>query len=503
MRATVRCLLTLPEWVSTVRVAAGAGGLDREVPEVRPTLGPDLDHDVQPGELVVVHQPVSATDWRIDAVILRVSDAGGAGVLLASGDPRKSTVQLADRLGVPLLITTAYPIDLLIAARVRLAQPALDRAALLVATHRKLGDRPYPPAEVAARLSEVIGTPVRTPDLSPQADPVPQRLRGENGVVLLAHPALLPRATRPSHWLAVEVDEQAADEVQPALAFAVAAVERWLLAQRIELERDARWRSALLGELLRLESEPGVDLQRRAEEAGWEPAGWHLGMRIATQASIDNLAHTPEVERALRAEGVTAIVIERGDGWTGWTGWTTFPEEPPSAQIVSTVARLRAAHRSIQRTVPAHMGVGRPHRDLGGLAASIAEATDAARLAAARPDLGHYLQIDELSMAQLLLEWTRTDTFAPAARALVAPLQSAQGDLVRTVGAYLDAESSLSEAAAALGVHRNTVADRIARAQALLGVDLSHRDERLALHLACRLMMQSGNVHEAHSPRAD
>ncbi|MER5394466.1 helix-turn-helix domain-containing protein [Saccharopolyspora sp. NPDC002686] len=54
------------------------------------------------------------------------------------------------------------------------------------------------------------------------------------------------------------------------------------------------------------------------------------------------------------------------------------------------------------------------------------------------------------------------------------------------MAAYLDAESSIAETAAVLGVHRNTVAARIERIERLLAVDLHHRDERLALHLACR-----------------
>ncbi|WP_239154978.1 helix-turn-helix domain-containing protein [Amycolatopsis sp. FDAARGOS 1241] len=76
-------------------------------------------------------------------------------------------------------------------------------------------------------------------------------------------------------------------------------------------------------------------------------------------------------------------------------------------------------------------------------------------------------------MAQLLLEWTRTDTVEPAARALVAPLRDVPGPLLRPLAAYLDAESSLAETAAVLGVHRNTVAVRVARIGSLPGVDLS------------------------------
>jgi DNA-binding PucR family transcriptional regulator len=68
-------------------------------------------------------------------------------------------------------------------------------------------------------------------------------------------------------------------------------------------------------------------------------------------------------------------------------------------------------------------------------------------------------------------------------------LHAAPGDLVRTLAAYLDAESSLAETAIVLGVHRNTVAARISRIEQLLGVDLSRPDERLALHLAARAVI--------------
>jgi DNA-binding PucR family transcriptional regulator len=72
---------------------------------------------------------------------------------------------------------------------------------------------------------------------------------------------------------------------------------------------------------------------------------------------------------------------------------------------------------------------------------------------------------------------------------MLEPLRDQPGDLLRTLTAYLDAESSLTETAAVLGVHRNTVAARVARAQELLGVELTDPDERLALHLACRSVL--------------
>jgi hypothetical protein len=490
---SLRRVLASPGWAEHVRLVAGAAGLDRPLATVRATL--DASHDPVPDELVVVVRPVAGTDWQIDALLRRCADARATGVLLPGVEPLAASRLLADRLAVPLLNTGASPLDLVVEARLLLAAPELARADLVLATHRALGDRPRPPEEVVAVLRRLLRSPVAVLDDrgAPLAgelaeagrvrrgEPVPQRIALDDGV-LLAHPAL-------AVWLAVELrgtEAARADVVPPALAVAAGAVQRWLLANRLELERDARSRTALLGDLLRLDTEPGADLRRRVADAGWRLGGWHVGLHIGVPASIDTVARTQEVVRALRAEDVDAVVVEHGDGWTGWV---TFDQEPTAERVRSLASRLQAAHRVLR--LGAHMGVGRPHPRPDGLAATVAEASDAARLAATRPETGHFLHVDQLGMAQLLLEWTRTDTFEPAARALVAPLRDVPGDLVRTLASYLDAESSIAETATVLGVHRNTVAARIARIEQLLGVDLSRPDERLALHLASRAVILS------------
>ncbi|GLW05479.1 hypothetical protein Misp01_06090 [Microtetraspora sp. NBRC 13810] len=502
----MRRLLALAEWAGAVRVAAGGRGLDREVRRVSPITDPGAEHPLTAGELLTVVGPVDPGDWRLDALLRRAADAGGAAVLYRErgGEdvPLLATRMLADRLGMPLLVTGAGPLDLVVAARLALAVPELDGAELVMAAHRALGTRLHPPQEVAATLRALFHAPVAVLDErgEPLAGelaepsqvrvdgPVPQRVELADGV-LLAHPVLLPGATRPALWLATEVrgaEAAAAGILPPALAVAAGAVQRWLLAHRLETERDARTRTALLGDLLRLDGEPSADLRRRAADAGWPLGGWHVGIRVGTPSTLDNVARGPEVTRALRAEGIEAVVVEHG---AGWTAWTTFDHEPTATRVRTLAAGLRAAHRELQRTMGAHMGVGRPHPLPDGLAGTIAEATDAARLAATRPETGRFLHVDQLGMAQLLLEWTRTDTFEPAARALLSPLHGIPGDLIHTLAAYLDAESSLAETAAVLGVHRNTVAARIDRVEHLLGVSLTHRDDRLALHLACRTVI--------------
>jgi DNA-binding PucR family transcriptional regulator len=259
------------------------------------------------------------------------------------------------------------------------------------------------------------------------------------------------------------------------------AVGQRLALRRLELERDARQRTSLLGELLH--GEPSEATRRRAVDLGWQLDGWHTGIRIGVDGQVDVAGRRTDVVEAFDAEGLQAVVVEQGDGWSAWI---TAAREPTSTEVQQQAAAIRRVQRHLVQTVDAYVGVGRVQPGPIGIATSLAEAGDAAGLARGRPETGRFLHVDRLGLAQLLLAWTRTDTFQPAARALLAPIQDQPGDLVGTLAAYLDTESSLAETAAVLGIHRNTVSARITKIQQLLGVDLANSDERLALHLACR-----------------
>jgi purine catabolism regulator len=77
------------------------------------------------------------------------------------------------------------------------------------------------------------------------------------------------------------------------------------------------------------------------------------------------------------------------------------------------------------------------------------------------------------------------------AEAVLEPLLASRPDVRRehlaTLGAYLDG-GGVGEAAITLGIHRNTVAYRLRRIEALTGWDLTDPDLRVALLLALRLV---------------
>ena len=159
--------------------------------------------------------------------------------------------------------------------------------------------------------------------------------------------------------------------------------------------------------------------------------------------------------------------------------------------------QLRAVHEQLRRSFNVASGVGSLQSERAGLAGTLGEAADAARIAAERSANNWFVRVDGLGLEQLLLARTENDTFLPAAESLLAPLRGAdpaggRGDdvLLVTLTSYLDHESGIAATAEALGVHRNTVTGRIQRIQEILGVDMHDPGVRLALHLACRAVLR-------------
>ncbi|MEJ7647749.1 MAG: helix-turn-helix domain-containing protein [Nakamurella sp.] len=273
--------------------------------------------------------------------------------------------------------------------------------------------------------------------------------------------------------------------VLAALQMLAPVVAGRLSQQRLATERDARQRMSLLSELLQSGGRLAPDAPRRMLDQGWTLDGWHIGVRIDVPSALDPVALLPEIQRAFADAGVGAQVVEHGEGWAAWT---TFTDQPSQAVLQTHAATVRRVQWLLRSKLPTVMGVGSVQSGPEGLVRSLGEAGDAARIAVTRAAGGHLVHVDRLGVGQLLLAWTRTDTFAPAASSLLTPLQG-QAGLLETLAAYLEAESSLADTAAVLGVHRNTVSARIARAVDLLGVDLDDPDERLALQLACRSVL--------------
>lgn len=268
-----------------------------------------------------------------------------------------------------------------------------------------------------------------------------------------------------------------------AAEVAMPAVAARILIDEVAAVNDVAVSSGLLRDFVDLHGAADSDVERRMSERGWRTSGHHLGFRMIARGRLDPFS-------LLRSISPRLSVIDAGGHATttgrGISGWLTFTEAPSAERVERVAAALRELHVAAMKDFTVATGVGSLRSGPEGLVATLDEASDAARIASSRSATGWFVRVDSLGLDQLLLAWTGNDTFVPAAHSLLAPLQEDGGELLTTLSAYLDNESGIAATAAALHLHRNTVAVRIRRVQELLGIDMSDPEARLALHLACR-----------------
>jgi len=168
------------------------------------------------------------------------------------------------------------------------------------------------------------------------------------------------------------------------------------------------------------------------------------------------------------------------------------PGDPDGLLIAGRVAAF------LRRTV----AVSRPFAEPGGRPAEEQAARATLEAAEALDEPPAVARTDRLAAYSLLGNLHNLPDGARQAHELLEPIlvgrPSVQDERVATLRAVLET-TSLGEAAARLGVHRNTVAYRVGRLEALGAWDLADPDLRLALGVAARLVQHA----RSQSPRRD
>ena len=157
------------------------------------------------------------------------------------------------------------------------------------------------------------------------------------------------------------------------------------------------------------------------------------------------------------------------------------PDDPAGTLLAERVAGY------LGRTV----AVSRPFGEPGGRPAAEAEARTTLEAASLVPEPPPVARADRLAAYRLLGNLHNLPDGARDARQLLEPLLRGRPDVrdehLATLRAVLD-QPGIAEAAAALGVHRNTVAYRVRRIEGLTGWRLGDPDIRLPLAIALRLV---------------
>jgi purine catabolism regulator len=317
---------------------------------------------------------------------------------------------------------------------------------------------------------------------------------GEN--MLVVQPIALTKLAPANLWLAAEALTVAPGRVRTVSQ--VLSVARWafvayLASRAVQLDRSSGQSATLLAALLDQASSPSRWVVEAATAAGWRLGGWHSAVHILPcqgSSGMDSPVALELIKKCLTAQGITADPIRREGGWSLWT---TAPNTPPAGYTDTLVATLQRALLAAERQLPGLRlcaGVGAGHPGTVGLGRSIQEAHQAALLASAGNIAGVVEQIGSSAAKRLLANYLLLSQQYEIAERTLRPLTvtDPSRQLLDTLACYLDNESSATATAAALGIHRNTVLQRVERIRTLLGVNLADPDERLALQLASRIV---------------
>jgi PucR family transcriptional regulator, purine catabolism regulatory protein len=149
-------------------------------------------------------------------------------------------------------------------------------------------------------------------------------------------------------------------------------------------------------------------------------------------------------------------------------------------------------------------GISRPTSGLSALREAYREAKDALSIANELGDLEQTTFYGDLKLYQLLLALKEnnlshmrqfyTETLGP----LVEHDERKQGDLLRTLNGFFQANGNLAKAAQDLDVHRNTLVYRLERISELTDLDLDDADNRLILHLALKIQRVLATLPSNH-----
>lgn len=438
---------------------------------------------VAPGPSQIHELTVALVRARVPAVLLVEGDAGGD-TLEALGDAATTAGLTALHLGrIDPVALERSVIGFLVNRRAELDRRAADLEAQLA--RFALLDRGLDVQ--AATIGAFLGRAVV--------------IEGRRGDPIAVHaPADLPAAAAAvARYLARPTGAGALRIDIPAAAGEIGAGGRLILLgdePPNELERIAAERvAALLAlELARDEAvRQAREESRRGDPLPADGPPWVV--LLASQGSSDgpdDIAAREETRAELRLLMSPRRLVLRGSSESLEVRLVAAaPTDDPDG--LATAERLAAF---LQRTV----AVSRPFNEPGARPAAEAAARATLEASDLLSDPPRVVRESRLPAYLLLGNVRNLPDGVRQARELLAPIlvgrEDAQRERIDTLAAVLSSPS-LADAAARLGVHRNTIAYRVQRLEARADWDLSDPDLRVALLLAVRVMQNAQEVPTA------
>lgn len=468
-------------------------GEERTARSVRLISHVDEVRSCRPGTVVVLQEPIADAAWAVE-VAIRYAWERNACCVIGQLDPvaADSVIRLGERLGVPLGLHQGDLAQLALRLAPVVAEPDIVRSRLVAQCATRLASESSIEGGLRALNEQLPGVEVSLRHgHGPQAanDAVRHHVtKGGPTTIVLPLAALGLRTMRELVAVVEQPSPAWLDAVTTVLTIARAHVIAYEAAETLEFSALARTEEWLLDQLLRtVERGAGVPSETLARLG--HPRG--SGLCAAMLVPCDPEERADELMSvALRAawprRGGVAPMRYR-DGWALWFG--ADPNDPDTGSRLA-----RELDRTLTRLTPRFglcAGIGDPVAEVGGLPHSLGRAHLAARAAQAGRASGTVV-FDALGAKGMLVNARYVD-LQPLLDESLAGLADAEDRdaLLETLIAYFDCGASSSQAAARLGVHRNTVTSRLDRARRA-GVPVDDPDHRLTLHLACYLSRSGG-----------
>ncbi|MDR1710480.1 MAG: helix-turn-helix domain-containing protein [Propionibacteriaceae bacterium] len=510
--ATVRQVLALGPLLPA-KLLAGEAALDRPVSKVRPLpRRREASGEYRDTAIVADGADFAENDYLIDLALRWMGEEGAPLLVLVSGQlsPSVSPRRLADRLGVALATVDGSLLEVIDVVRESVEAPNRQVAQVVVELADRLErlgkdqgiDKVLALVDAALGATSVLvdgdGQAVVGPVLQPPV--TSQALQGQpvydsrREFARLTSPIWVA-GEHARYWLVIQLPSPTPAGRQAITRVAQLAggqVAVRLASELLRRERQSRAAFGVLETILSLADVPDAALLRQIDALGWRVDGWCGAVQVraedADPATV--MSWTQPLRARLTEAGLRGPLVERPDGWVWWET-RDLAREP--ADVDTLANRWRSALAGFQSARPGlrmQVGLGCAYPHLEGLRKSLSEAADAALIA--QTDGGELTlrYYGDLGIQRLLARFITTAEFLDFAGILLRPVLESRhsGELLETLEAFLDCESSVTSTAEALDLHRNTVMRRVARLKELLGAELDDPDGRLALQLACRVV---------------
>jgi purine catabolism regulator len=501
-------LLNVPI-LARARVVGGHDGLRRPVRGVNVMEVPDILDWVKPDELLLTTAyPLRDDPIALDALIPRLAERGLAGIALKPGRYIKaipaSMIEAADLHAFPLIelppeasfneiINAVLTVILDVqAARLQRSAAIHDRFTSIALSGGGL-------RQIAEALAELVGRPVAIVDAQDvvqwrTSDGAPTGASTDgHGVGAIVQPIQVG-AERYGAILVADDEAGLGPDRLEAIEYAATVAALRQVQTRAVAEADRRFQAVCLEELITGHVADRTVLMERAAAFAWDLTAPRAVLLAEVEAiagrPFSALAGTPE-EGALRHRLAEAARASLGPGSIIWERSREI-----GALVSAGSLELREIGATLQAEASRHLpgivvsvGVGRPALDPLDLHRSFGEARRALSIGRWAHGPGKVTAFDQLGLDRLLVAVPGSEAEAFCADLLgrLEAYDAARGTtLVATLETFL-ATRNAALAARRLYLHYNTLKNRLAKIEEIIGPYLDDPDRCLSLALALRL----------------